>query len=212
MHAQTIEHVCDGCAVREPAEHRCHYDDGPRPCTCARCNTMSCAKCGFVFATNRGSLPFGWSFVNGEPYCNAHAGITEARFEVVEQSVDEFYRRSRWPLGTAVVDFEGPATRRRSRTARGTQLGRPGPQAADGPVARQDRRRRSPLAQAERPMSDLIAVADTAWRLRRFLHLNLLAISSSLDESARPEFVELINALNEHMPLSEDGKDWYDVA
>lgn len=57
-------------------------------------------------------------------------------------------------------------------------------------------------------MSDLIAVADTAWSVRRFLHLNMLEICRSLDEPARPEFVELINALNERMPLSEDGKDW----
>lgn len=29
--------LCDGCAVREPFEHRCHRGDGVYTCSCEEC-------------------------------------------------------------------------------------------------------------------------------------------------------------------------------
>lgn len=79
MRNVTVEHICEGCAVREPFAHRCHYDDGTSPCTCSECNAVTCATCGYVVPTTRGALPFGWSIVSGKPYCNDHGHIARLR-------------------------------------------------------------------------------------------------------------------------------------
>lgn len=57
-------------------------------------------------------------------------------------------------------------------------------------------------------MSDLAAIASSAWRVRQMLHLNLSRVAASDDPVLIKNVVDAINDLNEHLPLSEDGWDW----
>lgn len=56
--------------------------------------------------------------------------------------------------------------------------------------------------------TDLAAVADAAWRVRTTINLNLGRIFDANDPVLSKNIVDALNDLNEHLPLSEDGKDW----
>jgi hypothetical protein len=54
--------------------------------------------------------------------------------------------------------------------------------------------------------TDLVRVADIAWRTREALHLAMPAMARAgvLDDN----LIAAINDLNDAMPLSEEGPDW----
>ena len=56
--------------------------------------------------------------------------------------------------------------------------------------------------------SDLEAIASAAWRVREALHLNLTRIAATDDPVLIKNIVDMVNDLNEHLPLCEDGWNW----
>jgi hypothetical protein len=55
---------------------------------------------------------------------------------------------------------------------------------------------------------ELDEIAMAAWRARTALHLNLAELGQGLDATTTKNLADLINDLNEHMPLGEDGHTW----
>jgi hypothetical protein len=55
---------------------------------------------------------------------------------------------------------------------------------------------------------ELDEIAMAAWRAREALHLNLAELGKGLDPATTKNLADLVNDLNEHMPLGEDGHVW----
>lgn len=64
------------------------------------------------------------------------------------------------------------------------------------------------LSETNDGATDLRAVADAAWRLRTVINLNLKRVLDAEDPILTKNIIDALNDLNEHLPLSEDGKDW----
>jgi hypothetical protein len=62
--------------------------------------------------------------------------------------------------------------------------------------------------EAAEAIRELDEIAMAAWRAREALHLNLAELGRGLDSETTKALADLVNDLNEHMPLSEDGRVW----
>jgi hypothetical protein len=75
-------------------------------------------------------------------------------------------------------------------------------QAAAPAIRSQERQR---IREALRELDE---IAMAAWRAREALHLNLAELGRGLDAVVTKNLADLVNDLNQHLPLGEDGFTW----